>query len=274
VRVQLAPHRFIIWHAVGALLLTVGIAWTTPLAFSGFRADQSLSNFWLLLSDSGAKWGVGFVLLLSTALVAARQTGLKARAAKGLVFFTGFCVLIGAMAAINEFGIKRAVEVHRPYIKMLEREGLFSAKNFYALPSGPERRAFLEKALEKFKDHPAVKSLDPNIREHWGAVTGYSFPSGHSVIAFLFATILAFLIENLIPKGRRLVWIPFLWASGVCLSRVAVGAHSPMDITVGALLGGMAGGLILATGWPDRVLPEVLPNAQTSSSGLDKNHAN
>ena len=254
-RVQLAPHRFIFWHAAGALLLTAGIAWTTPLAFSGFRADQSLSGFWLWLSDSVSWWGMGLVMLLATALVAARQTGLKARVTKGLLFIVGLCAAIGAVAAVNEFGIKRAVSVHRPYVKLLEREKLFRGTDYYAQPSRAERAAFLKKALKEFKDHPFVKSLDPKIRKHWGVLTGYSFPSGHSVIAFLFAVILAFVIEKLIPKGRRLVWIPFLWASGICLSRVAVGAHSALDVTVGALIGGTVGILFLMSGWLENVLP-------------------
>jgi len=257
--VQLAPHRFVFWHAVGALLLTTGIAWVTPLAFSGFRVDQSLSGFWLWLSDSVSWWGMGLVMVLATVLVAARQTGLKARVTKGLLFIVGLCAAIGAVAAINEFGIKRAVTVHRPYVKLLEREILFSGKDYYAQPSRAERAIFLKKALEKFKDHPAVKPLDPKIREHWGVLTGYSFPSGHAVIAFLFATMLAFVIEKLIPNGRRLVWIPFLWASGICLSRVAVGAHSELDVTVGGLMGGAFGILFLMSGWLEKVLPPRAP---------------
>jgi membrane-associated phospholipid phosphatase len=253
--VQLAPYRFVFWHAVAALLLTAGIAWVTPLAFSGFRVDQSLSGFWLWLSDSVSWWGMGLVMVLATVLVAARQTGLKARVTKGLLFIVGLCAAIGAVAAINEFGIKRVVAVHRPYVKMLEDKGLLSADKFYAQPSRAERTAFLVKELGKIENNPVVKSVDPNIREHWSVLAGYSFPSGHSVIAFLFAVILAFVIENLIPKGRRLVWIPLLWASGVCLSRVAMGAHSALDVTVGALIGGTVGILFLMSGWLENILP-------------------
>ena len=36
--------------------------------------------------------------------------------------------VIGAVAAVNEFGIKRALAVHRPYVKLLAREILFSSK--------------------------------------------------------------------------------------------------------------------------------------------------
>ena len=220
-----------------------------------------MSGFWLWLSDSVSWWGVGLVMLLATALVAARQSGLKARVSKGLLFIASLCAVIGAVAAVNEFGIKRAVAAHRPYVKMLDGKGLLSADKYYAQPSRTERAIFLKKALEKFNVHPVVKSLDPKIREHWGVLTGYSFPSGHAVIAFLFATILAFVIENLIPNGRRLVWIPFLWASGICLSRVAVGAHSELDVTVGGLFGGAVGILFLMSGRLENVLPPPAPSS-------------
>ena len=85
--------------------------------------------------------------------------------------------------------------------------------------------------------------------------TGFSFPSGHSQNAFLFAVILGYLIQHLLPNGKRFVWIPFLWASGICLSRVALGVHSPLDITVGALTGGILGSLILMSGLLNKILP-------------------
>ena len=72
---------------------------------------------------------------------------------------------------------------------------------------------------------------------------------------FLFAVFLAFLIQGLFAQGKRWVWIPFLWASGICLSRIAVGAHSPLDVTIGSLLGGLVGCLVLMTGLLDKVLP-------------------
>ena len=243
--------------ALAAFLVTVGIAWLTPLAFSGFRNDQSLSRFWLLLSDSGTAWGVGPVSLLASGLVAARQATAWDRVRKGLIIFVGFPFIIIAMAAFNELVIKPLVGVSRPFVLRLETEQLFTAADFYTLPTRKERSEFLEKKLAVNKDKPVVQSLDPAIRAHWSALTGFSFPSGHSLVAFLFAVMLAFLIQHLVPRGWRFSWIPFLWAAGICLSRVAVGAHSPLDITVGALIGGTTGCLLLWTGLFYHVLPSV-----------------
>ncbi|MFP6901745.1 MAG: phosphatase PAP2 family protein, partial [Opitutales bacterium] len=195
------------------------------------------------------------LLLLATVLVAAKHTGAKARILKGIHFLGGVVLVLGAFAVTNEFVTKPYVAASRPYALKLEAEGLLEAKEFYALPDKEARRVFLRKTLDENPEHPLVQSLDPEIREHWELETGFSFPSGHSLNAFLFAVFIAFLIQGLFTKGKRWVWIPFLWACGICLSRIAVGAHSPLDVTVGSLFGGLAGCLLLMTRLFDKVLP-------------------
>ena len=248
-------HRVVYCHAAMAFLLTAGIAWTAPLAFSGFRADQPLSRFWLLLSDSGAQWGTGPLLLLATVLVAAKHTETKTRIRKSMHFLGGVCLVLGAFAVTNEFVTKPYVAAPRPYVLKLEAEGLLEADAFYALPDKETRSLLLRETLKEHAENPLVQSLDPKIRAHWEVETGFSFPSGHSLNAFLFAVFIAFLIQGLFARGKHWVWIPFLWACGVCLSRIALGVHSPLDVTVGSFLGGLAGCLLLAAGLFDKVLP-------------------
>jgi membrane-associated phospholipid phosphatase len=36
---------------------------------------------------------------------------------------------------------------------------------------------------------------------------------------------------------RKFYWIPFLWASLVAISRVMLGAHSILDVSVGSFMG-------------------------------------
>ena len=248
-------HRLVFCHAAVAFLVTSAVAWIAPLSFSGFRADQSFSRFWLLLSDSGAQWGVGSAMLLATVLVAARHVGIKTRTLKAIQFFAGLCIVLATLALINEFVTKPLVATHRPFVLKLEKAGLLSGDTLYGLPSKSDRTDFLQKLFIENPENSIVKLLDPSIREHWAKETGFSFPSGHSQNAFLFAVILGFLIQHLLPNGKRFVWIPFLWASGICLSRVALGVHSPLDITVGALTGGILGSLILMSGLLNKILP-------------------
>ncbi|MCY4044908.1 MAG: phosphatase PAP2 family protein [Cellvibrionales bacterium] len=58
----------------------------------------------------------------------------------------------------------------------------------------------------------------------------FSFPSGHSAAAFVFATQLAFFYPAFAIAA-------YCWASLVALSRVILGVHYPLDIVSGALLG-------------------------------------
>jgi membrane-associated phospholipid phosphatase len=73
-----------------------------------------------------------------------------------------------------------------------------------------------------------------------------SMPSGHTLTAFAVASALYFALP---AKGRwRHGWL-FVLAAGVGLSRIAVGAHWPGDVAVGACLGllsGVLGNLLLA----------------------------
>ncbi len=76
------------------------------------------------------------------------------------------------------------------------------------------------------------------------AVTGHSsFPSGHSISSFAVAiAVIATLV--LIPKTRNDLIIligAIVLATLMCLSRVAVGAHWPIDTLIGGALGWIAG---------------------------------
>jgi membrane-associated phospholipid phosphatase len=65
-----------------------------------------------------------------------------------------------------------------------------------------------------------------------------SMPSGHTLTAFAVAAGIYFAIP--LVRRRRYVWL-WLLAAGTGLSRIAVGAHWPGDVAVGAALGVLAG---------------------------------
>ena len=64
----------------------------------------------------------------------------------------------------------------------------------------------------------------------------YSFPSGHTLHAFFFAT----LMPTFVPGMSWILW-PF--ALLIAASRVALGLHYPTDVLAGAILGVLMGGL-------------------------------
>lgn len=65
----------------------------------------------------------------------------------------------------------------------------------------------------------------------------FSFPSGHSSAAFLFAGFLAIALPGLAP-------VFFMWAAMVAASRVMLGVHFPGDVVVGAAMGLFASQLL------------------------------
>jgi membrane-associated phospholipid phosphatase len=69
-------------------------------------------------------------------------------------------------------------------------------------------------------------------------VGSQSFPSGHAVLI----ASLAVLVTPYLRGRWRLV--PWLLVVGVCVGRVYVGAHNPLDVVAGAGLGLVIGGLV------------------------------
>ena len=66
-----------------------------------------------------------------------------------------------------------------------------------------------------------------------------SMPSGHTTTAFAVAT--AMLLALTPAQRKKHGWLLLLLAGGTGLSRIAVGAHWPGDVAVGASLGLLAG---------------------------------
>ena len=68
--------------------------------------------------------------------------------------------------------------------------------------------------------------------------SGLGFVSGHAAVAVAIATLVAPYL------GRRARWVAVLWAALVCVSRLYVGAHLPLDVVGGAALGWAAGSAV------------------------------
>lgn len=62
----------------------------------------------------------------------------------------------------------------------------------------------------------------------------FSFPSGHTCVAFAVAAAFA-------GEGSGLAALTLALAAGIALSRVYLGAHYPMDVAAGVLVGSLSG---------------------------------
>ncbi|WP_407277791.1 phosphatase PAP2 family protein [Aromatoleum evansii] len=113
----------------------------------------------------------------------------------------------------------------------------WAASALLAVPAGA---LYTHGAKEFFDEARPAAVLGPENFNVIGEVlrTG-SFPSGHSATAFGFAAVAALCA---VQSGRRLVALSALaLASAVAFSRVAVGAHWPLDIFAGAAGGWLCG---------------------------------
>jgi undecaprenyl-diphosphatase len=86
------------------------------------------------------------------------------------------------------------------------------------------------------RGRPPALVVDLHVR---GALTtGHGFPSGHASVAFALATV------AWLWFGRRTRWWFLAAAVVVCIARVYVGAHFPLDVLGGAALGMASGALV------------------------------
>ncbi|SDB29605.1 undecaprenyl-diphosphatase [Pseudidiomarina indica] len=84
----------------------------------------------------------------------------------------------------------------------------------------------LKRSLKRqrpYHKHPDFKAV---ILAH----DQFSFPSGHTTAAFLFAGIMSTFFPGWF-------WVLYGWAGAIGLSRVLLGVHYPGDVVAGALLG-------------------------------------
>lgn len=206
----------------------------------------AVTFYWI--AESGGPIGTPLIGLALTMIVMSRPgIAPQQRVCEFFVITLTIAALLGGGAYLNEFVVKPAYAVFRPNIIELAETPpeapilRTTPKEFYALPDKGARSDYLSRVLPS--DYP----LHERVRAHWIAETGYSFPSGHSFSAMMFATFLLGMAMGSLT-GKRL-WVFYLlpiWALAVCFSRPMLRVHSPADILVGGLQGFVAGLLALA----------------------------
>ncbi len=108
-------------------------------------------------------------------------------------------------------------------------------KNSYAAIGGLAINSIVTIGLKYLikRERPFVTERDVYQKTYAGS---YSFPSGHTSLAFVTATNLS------LAYPKWYVAVPaYLWAGSVGYSRMHLGVHYPSDVLVGALVGTLSG---------------------------------
>jgi undecaprenyl-diphosphatase len=117
-------------------------------------------------------------------------------------------------------------------------------------------KGFLVISLVSFITEVSIKELVHRIRPiSWLGITasGYSFPSGHSIMTFVIAMELIIILRRLNLARWYTCTVLLLIAASVGMSRVYLGVHWPSDV-----LGSWLMGSVIITAYP---LLKKSPNA-------------
>lgn len=88
---------------------------------------------------------------------------------------------------------------------------------------------------------------DPNFPSLITCPDSFSFPSGHALGSMMVAVLLGFVTK------KRLVWIAGVFlALVIAWSRVAVGVHTVMDVSLAAIFGALFGWIAWRVYWHGR----------------------
>jgi len=217
-----------------------------PLAFTACAPDSFWCKIAFVLTSSGGPKGFLALLVLTGYFYSSSQLNLKAKLNVFFVSIVSLLVFFGSLAWINEYYTKPILKLQRPsHVYMLDKIGDLKKIDAVYQLSIKEREVFFEKLIAANPVH--FQNIDVDIQNHWIEEAGFSFPSGHTFNAFLFAMLIAYAIyyNRSRPALRKLYFLPFVWALFVGISRVSMGAHSALDVSCGATLGIVIGYIFL-----------------------------
>lgn len=122
---------------------------------------------------------------------------------------------------------------------------IYTPKVWESLITGIIISAFFTISLKKIFSikRPAAAYINDNFTIIGDKLTGHnSFPSGHSITVFTVLTILLFAFMPTLLR-HKIMWTTSICTIGLMLisTRIGVGAHYPIDVTTGAIIGYISG---------------------------------
>jgi phosphatidylglycerophosphatase B len=240
--------KILILFLLSWLLMTLIVIFG-QIAFSAIESRAVWTRVALTITETAGKMGTVIIIVITVLLYTRRMQNSREIIRTLLRSAVFLFLMIGGFAFINEHLTKKATKVIRPSLLYIagRTDGDFTPQQLYS-KSVDDRTAVVMAAIAKHRTD--FHHVDQYVLNHWSDETGYSFPSGHTFNAFLLATIVSFSLYH--SRSKRVVnfyLIPPVWSMAVGISRVALGAHSWVDVVFGGAIG-LAAGLVFIH-WDD-----------------------
>ncbi len=219
--------------------------------------DSTLAHIWIIITNTGSTVGVGVFLIIISFILSYTSKAIKLTFKKFAIILLSIGVILGAVAFLNEHLIKERIKVERPSVKSLSTSLGFNSNDYYSYPTKKERSAYLQSIISKVDQRKITiqdKYITSEALQVWIKESGYSFPSGHSVTAFLLAVLIPYLFKIRYNKHKLATTLFFIWATAIAYSRVLLGVHSAYDVTLGAIWGEIIGNILILSGLVDKLM--------------------
>ncbi|MHC5225637.1 phosphatase PAP2 family protein [Ignatzschineria sp. LJL83] len=207
------------------LLIPIG-AWLSNWHWNSNQSYTSIDFLLFIVTETGS--APYFALI--TSLLFSIWLSMRCKLLKHhwVMIFMSVLILQGSTQIIKS-AIKTLLEEPRPYMAYIVEKGV-EIEPFYELPR-KERSIVIQEAL-------AEDSTTPKwLQNHWQHETGYSFPSGHTIFAVMWAFIIVgFLSREKDPKTHLAMIIMTVWAGLMMISRMRLGMHFPIDLFVSTII--------------------------------------
>lgn len=209
------------------LLLIPLITWGIDWSWNSQQHYTPVDLILFIVTESGS--APYFALITSLILSIWLSMRCKLLKHHWVLIFLSVFVLQGTTQIIKST-LKNVWEEPRPYMSYMVEKGV-ELEPFYDL-SRQERGQIIQNALKTDTKTPQW------LQQHWQKETGYSFPSGHTIFAVMWAFIIVgFLSREKDPKTPLVMMIMTLWAGLMMISRMRLGMHFPLDLLVSTLIG-------------------------------------
>lgn len=215
------------------------------MEFTACSKDSLWCTIAYWMTESAGKIGTLLIIIIASYFYTVRFESNKQKAKTFFRSVLAIGLLLAVFAFFNEHVTKKALKLIRPsHTFVMEHSGISMQTDLLYDLEEEERKQLIQHTIDSHSEN--FTTIDKKVLAHWIEESGYSFPSGHSFNAFLLACVLGFSMYHSRNRIAKLLYfLPFIWATLVGISRVAIGAHSALDVSFGAAMGVLVAFLFL-----------------------------